>query len=33
MIRTMILLLTGAFIAAFVLAGLRAVSRETYLGV
>lgn len=30
MIRTLLLLLTGAFIAAFVLAGMRAVSRETY---
>ena len=30
MIRALILLLTGAFIAAFVLGGLRKVSRETY---
>lgn len=29
MIRSILLLLTGAFLAAFVLAGMRAVSRET----
>lgn len=32
MIRTLLLLLTGAFIAAFVLAGMRAVPRETMMG-
>lgn len=31
--RTLLLLFAGAFIAAFVLVGMRAVSRETYLGV